>query len=263
MGFVASKVFWWFAAPANLALALLALACVSLLIGWRRLGGSLLVLLLASGVALAALPMKDWVLRPLEDRFTVPTLPARIDGVIVLGGAIDSVLSADRQQWVINDSAERLTAFLDLARRFPSAQLVFSGGSASLFADDAREADVARGLFAALGLPPERVIFERDSRNTYENGVFSQRLVQPQPNQVWLLVTSAYHMPRAVGVFRRLGWPVVPYPVDFSISAHENHATGSVLDSLNGVHWGLREWIGLTYYRLSGYTDRWLPAPSQ
>jgi uncharacterized SAM-binding protein YcdF (DUF218 family) len=260
VGFTASKVFWWFAAPANLALVVLALALVALLIGRRAMAGVLLALIVAAGVALTLLPVKDWVLRPLEDRFPVPSA-AHVDGVIVLGGPIDTWLSADRGQPVINDSAERLTAFLELARANPRARLVFTGGSAAVFDDSAREADIARDLFERLGLPPERVIFERDSRNTHENAVLAKRLAAPSTDERWLLVTSAYHMPRAVGSFRRQGWDVTAYPVDFSVPRAGNQATGSLLDSLNGVHWGIREWLGLAYYRVQGFTETWFPAP--
>ncbi len=260
MGFTISKVFWWFAAPANLALVLLAFALLALMIGRRMLAGMLLALVVAAGAALTLAPVKDWVLRPLEDRFPVPA-EAPVDGVIVLGGAIDTWLSADRGQPVINDSAERLTAFLDLARRYPRARLVFAGGSAGLFDDAAREADIARDLFQRLGLAPERVIYERDSRNTHENAVFARRLAAPAADERWLLVTSAYHMPRAIGTFRRQGWEVTAYPVDFSVPRAGNQASGSLLEGLNGVHWGIREWLGLAYYRLQGYTDSWFPAP--
>jgi uncharacterized SAM-binding protein YcdF (DUF218 family) len=261
MGFTASKVFWWFAAPANLALAVLLLALLLLALGRRRGAGLLMVLLAGFGLALTLLPVRDWVLRPLEDRFALPTALARVDGVIVLGGAIDSALSANRGQPVINDSAERLTVFLELARRYPSAKLVFSGGSAAVFDDSAREADIARDLFQRLGLDPARVIYERDSRNTHENAVLSRRLAEPQPGEVWLLVTSAYHMPRAVGTFRQANWNIVPYPVDFSVSRSESTAPGGLLEGLNGFHWGLREWIGLAYYRVVGFTDSWFPGP--
>jgi uncharacterized SAM-binding protein YcdF (DUF218 family) len=260
MSFTASKILWWIANPGNLLVTALTLGLLCLLLGRRRLGLGLLILATASCIALTLLPVRVWVLRPLENRFPFPQALDHVDGVIVLGGMINAELSADRGQPVLTDSAERLVAFADLARRFPQAKLVFTGGSASLFDDD-READVARTVMAQIGIDPGRVEFERNARNTYENALFSQRLVDPQPGEVWVMVTSAYHMPRAVGIFRQVGWTVVPYPVDYSVRREATENGFSLTDALYSVQWGVREWIGLVFYWLSGRTSALFPAP--
>ena len=261
MSFVASKLFWWTVNPGNVLLALLCLGLVALLAGRRRLGVWLVGLVTVACLVVTVMPLGSWLLRPLENRFPATAPPDRLDGIIVLGGAINPVLSAARRQPILTDSAERLFAFVALARRHPEARLVFTGGSASVVDTVDREADVARTVFDGLGLPPERVVYERDSRNTYENAVMSKALVQPKPGERWALITSAYHMPRAVGCFRAQGWPVIAYPVDYGTSPEGDPPSLSLLAGLDGVHWALREWIGLAFYYVAGRTSSLLPGP--
>lgn len=261
MSFIASKLFWWIANPGNVLLALLCLGVIALLLGRRRLGTWLAAIVAVLALAVTMLPVGSWLLLPLENRFPSPQLPAQVDGIVVLGGSIDPIISAARHQPILTDSAERLFAFVALARRYPDAKLIFSGGSAALVDTSEREADVARAVFAAVGLDPARVTFERESRNTYENAIDSKRLADPKPGESWLLITSAYHMPRAVGCFRAQDWPVIPYPVDYGTVPTGNPPTFTLLGGLDEVHWALREWIGLTFYRLAGRTDRLFPGP--
>ena len=92
---------------------------------------------------------------------------------------------------------------------------VFSGGSPALFVSEAPEAEFAARLLRDFGIDPERIQIEEQSRNTVENAVFSRLIAQPKPGERWLLVTSAYHMPRSIGAFRKAGFAVEPYPVDW------------------------------------------------
>ncbi len=261
MAFVASKLFWWTVNPGNVLLALLCLGLIALLLRRVRLGIWLVGIVTALGLAVTVLPMGSWLLRPLENRFPATALPAQIDGIIVLGGSINPVLSAARHQPILTDSAERLFAFVALARQYPTARLVFTGGSASVVDTLDREADVARTVLQGLGLDITRVTFERDSRNTYENALFTQRMVAPKPGERWVVITSAYHMPRAVGCFRALGWPVIADPVDYGTSPDGDPPSFSLLAGLDGVHWALREWIGLAFYRIAGRTSGFFPGP--
>jgi uncharacterized SAM-binding protein YcdF (DUF218 family) len=209
-------------------------------------------------------PVGAVLLRPLEDRFPQPPadMPAPA-GIIVLGGAVDTTKSEARGQVWLDADAARMTAGVELARRYPNARLVYSGGSAGFPHEGPAEAISARELWLSLGVPPEQMIFEAKSRNTWENAVYTRDLVKPKPGETWLLVTSAWHMPRSVGIFRRVGFPVVPYPVayrtfgdgwDFPISA-------PTIDKLSMLDLGAREWIGLTAYWLTGKTDSLFPAP--
>lgn len=185
-----------------------------------------------------------------------------VDGVIVLGGAVDQNLTEARGIPALNGAAERMTEFVALARRYPEARLVFTGGQGSLVHGGLTEADVARRLFTALGLPEARVTYEDQARNTWENAVFTHRLVEPRPGETWLLVTSASHMPRSVGAFRRAGWQVVPWPVNY----RTGHSLAALYDApfpdrLQMLESGLREWLGMAVYRALGRSDALFPAP--
>lgn len=213
-------------------------------------------------LVVAVLPVDAWLGRPLEQRFSKPApLPAHVDGIVVLGGAADARATQEHGQLALNAAAERLTAFLALARRFPEARLVYAGGSGSLTDPEAREANAVRPYLADLGLDPSRVIFENDSRNTYESAVMAADIVKPQPEQTWLLVTSALHMPRAAGSFQRAGWKIVAYPVDFLFSANAPMFRFDLAGGLARLGAVLHETAGLFFYRLAGMTETFLPGP--
>lgn len=261
MAFAVSKIAWWVLSPGNLLLLLLVAGALLRAFGLRRFGGFAVSLGILLALACAVLPLRGWLMQPLEERFPMAAAPDRVDGIIVIGGAINADLSAKRGQVILTEAAERIFAFVDLARRYPDARLVVSGGASAVFEDQEREADVARRMLPALGLDPERVVFERESRNTVENAAYSMALAKPRAGETWLLVTSAYHMPRSVGIFRHLGWNVTAWPVDYSTAPGEGGPTWAFLDGLTAAHWALREWIGLAYYRLRGDTDALFPAP--
>ena len=139
------------------------------------------------------------------------------DGIIALGGSIDESLSAAHGTPIIRGDADRIVATAVLARNYPNARVVFSGGSANLIWNDAKEADYAGQLFEGLGVDKSRLLLERRSRNTDENAQFSKEAVAPKDGERWLLVTSAYHMPRSIGLFRKAGFAVEAYPVDWRV----------------------------------------------
>ena len=141
----------------------------------------------------------------------------------MLGGAIDADLSADHGAVVFTRAADRVVEAAALARHYPKARIIFSGGSANL-TDGPREADYAAAIFERLGVAKDRLIMERRSRNTMENAEFSKELAAPKNGERWLLVTSAFHMPRSIGIFRKVGFAVEPYPVDWRIGGPRRSA---------------------------------------
>ncbi|NYZ12073.1 YdcF family protein [Azospirillum sp. RWY-5-1] len=248
--------------PGNLLALLLAVGAVLLFAGnrLRRLGRWLVAAAAVAFAMLLVTPVGDWAARPLEERFARPALPDRVDGIIMLGGAVDPMMAASRGEPSVNQSTERILAFVELARRYPDARLVSSGGSGLLRHPDAKEDAVVRAVFGQIGFDTGRVLFETESRNTWENALFSRDLVKPEPGEVWLLVTSALHMPRSVGIFRRIGWPVIPYPVDYrSFDAAAPYAGFEVERTLVLVTAAVREWIGLAAYRLMDRTPGLFP----
>lgn len=261
--FVISKLALFFADPGVWLLILLGLGAALLWTRWQRGGRAILSTTILFVFAISTLPVGEAMLAVLEDRFsTVPAVAAPVDGIIVLGGAVRQRLTLARGQPALNEHAERMTEFVALARRFPLARLAFTGGSASVFDRDMKETAVARLFFAQMGLDADRVVYESRSRNTYENAVLTHRLLRPGPGERWLLVTSAAHMPRAIGAFRKAGWHPVAYPVDYvtrglaEIGPFFNFRAG-----LNSFGDALHEWMGLIAYRLLGRSDTLFPAP--
>ena len=161
----------------------------------------------------------------------------------------------------LNSGAERLTTFVWLAHIYPDAVLLFSGGSGSLTDQKHKSADTARKIFYQVGLNPDRVQFESDSKNTSESALESYELIQPSPDQYWVLVTSAYHMPRSVGLFRKAGWNVIPYPVDFQTT--KSFSLKFDLREIGRFSQGIREWLGLIVYRATGGTLTFFPGPKE
>lgn len=263
IAYVLSKILWFLLRPGTLALLL---ALLGLLLMWRgrRCGRWPLLAGLGFYLVVLATPLPPLLVMPLEDRFSRPAaMPAHIDGVVVLGGAVDQTLTEAHGIPALNGAAERMTELVVLARRYPEAKLVFTGGQGSLVHGEMTEADVARALWTAMGVPQDRVQYEDQSRNTHQNAVLTHAMVRPKPGEVWLLVTSASHMPRSMGVFRKAGWTaIVAWPVNY----RTGRGFAALYDApfaerLGQVETGLREWIGLAAYWLMGRTDALFPAP--
>jgi uncharacterized SAM-binding protein YcdF (DUF218 family) len=261
--FVLSKFLVPLESPGDLLLLLLVIGAIcSWFVRFRRLGIAMVTIATAALALIVLLPVSAWIAAPLENRFPRPAaLPGSVDGIIVLGGAVDPDTTSRRGIPTLNSDAERMTEFVRLAKRYPQARLVFSGGSGLLIrqSESLSEADVARLFFEQQGLNPARVIFENQSRNTYENVAFSKAIVKPAPHQTWLLVSSAQDMPRSVGIFRKLDWPVTPVPVAYKSDTQHSSYLG---DNLHELDRGSHEWLGLLVYRLTGKTDALFPAPA-
>ncbi len=228
---------------------------------WR--GGRLLAALGATGLAgCLLLPVDGWAIRPLEDRFPQVTSPPRdVDGIVVLGGGIDDLTSLDRGTPILTSAGNRITSFVMLAHLYPKARLVFTGGSGSIVQGVSNEARYAREMFEQLGLPPARITFENRSRTTWENAVMTGALVHPKPGERWVLLTSAAHMPRSVGVFRRAGWSVLPWPVGYLSRDRIASWPLSLGGKLATLDWAAHEWFGLVAYRLAGHSSAFFPGP--
>jgi uncharacterized SAM-binding protein YcdF (DUF218 family) len=255
MFFSLSKLGGFFVQPSNFLIIVSLFGAVLMWTRFRRAGQRILVGSILALVVCGFLPIGNWLLRPLEQRFPPwGEKHGAPDGIIVLGGVISYGTSAARPYPGINDAAERITVVSKLAQQFPKARLIYSGGS---------EADTAADLLEAFGISRSRIEVELQSRNTIENAIFTKGIAEPRPGQRWLLVTSAFHMPRAVGVFRQLGFPVEAYPVDWRTPGPEDDLIpfGSLADGLRQVDLAIHEWSGLIAYRLTGKTSALFPAP--
>ena len=264
MFFTVSKLLWFVVNPGNLLLLGLCVGALLLWTRWRRAGKWLVCLCVVFTIAIAVIPVGQWAMETLENRFPPLTvLPDHIDGVVVLGGVINPSVSAARRQVAVGGAVERLSEMVALARRYPDAKIIFSAGSGDLFRQELKEAHYVKPWLETMGIEAERIVLEDQARNTIENAIYCYRIAKPKASEAWLLVTSAFHMPRAVGTFRRAGWSAIPYPVDFGTTGDEtwslmfnlSHGLGT---ANNAIH----EWLGLLFYWVTDKSNSLFPAPA-
>lgn len=239
MFFVLSKIFWLLAAPSHILLWLMLAGAMASWGGRTRLAGSLVSLAAALFILIGVVPSCRVLLRLSESQYARPDpMPAHVDGILTLGGPNNGL---------------RLVGAYELARKYPQARVVFSGGSGELIDNrpnqDARQ---AQRFLVALGLDKRRLTLEGRSRNTWENFLFSQRLVKPRPGDVWLLATSALQMPRAMEIAHRLNWPMVAWPTDWQTGAQGDIGYFYIGANLAAFDEAVRELIGRAVYRWSG-----------
>ena len=263
MFFVLSKTVAFLLLPSNFLIVLGLVGVGLLMTRFRRAG---LRLAIGSLVLLALLgfsPLGGFLAHTLESRFPPwDASPGAPDGIVVLGGGIASALSNDYDQPMLTSDGGRITAIAKLARTYPNARIVYANGDASLFPTGQTDAKYFYALTDSFGIARERVMVESRSRNTFENAVFSKEVAKPKPGERWLLVTSAQHMPRAIGCFREAGFPVEAYPAVWKTRLRGSWAFADTLGKgLYDLDLATHEWLGLIAYRLTGKTGALLPSP--
>jgi len=254
--FIASKTVGIAARVETWALLLMAVALWGLWRGRHRLAGLSLGLLFTGTLALTLLPLGDLLLDPLERSFPARPDLGQVDGIIVLGGAEQTAAYREWGGPQFNEAGERLTEGAMLALRYPNARLVFTGGSATIgrTEDTTDPSAMTRDLWIDVGIAPDRITLEQSSRNTTENARLTHDLIQPKPGETWVLVTSAFHMPRAHETFTRNGWEgITAWPVDFRSGDLAGLRGIWRLDrNLLGVNLALKEYLGTLVYRITG-----------
>jgi uncharacterized SAM-binding protein YcdF (DUF218 family) len=263
--FALSKTLGFALLPTNFLIGLGFIGAILMATRYASLGRKLVIAAVLLLVLCGLSPLGNLLLYPLEQRFP-PWDAARgaPDGIIVLGASIEPDLSVAHGAPVVRSSPDRLIAAAALAHKYPNARVVFTGGSAKLISNDAREADFAGTVLESLGIDKSRLVMERQSRNTQENADFSKALLAPKEGERWLLVTSAFHMPRSIGLFRKAGFAVEPYPVDWRVGKGADVLSFSNVahDGLGRTDMAVREWVGLVAYRATGKIDELLPGPA-
>ena len=261
--FILAKIGWFVLQPLVAILLLALLGVLAWRFRFRRIGATIAALSFVVLVVCSLTPAGLLMTALLEDRFPQPQLPAAVTGIVVLGGSFDTRVARTRGEPELNEAADRVTGALALAHRYPKARILFSGGVAAVLEDDIPETEAAQAFLAAQGLDPARLLLDGRARDTYENAVYSKALANPKPGETWLLVTSASHMPRAVGCFRVAGFDVMPYPVDYRTPAGPAvwRPSSATTRNLEKVHFAIREYLGLAAYYATGRTDALFPGP--
>jgi uncharacterized SAM-binding protein YcdF (DUF218 family) len=258
-----SELMAFFIVPSNLLV--LGAAFGFILLTLRLRAGVIVSACSLAAIVLAGFsPLGNMLLTPLEQRFPDGHYPTEdLDGIVVLGGSYDTASHSYLSTIVLEEDTEPLAVMVDLARRYPKAKIVFSGGSEGS-SDAMSEAAIVKGYFISFGIAPERILTEERSQTTAENARFTADLLGPTPDSRWLLVTSGYHMPRAVGAFRQVGFNVVAFPAGLRTHGWRDmwRPESTATDNLRRVDIGVHEWLGLLNYKLKGYSSEWFPAPA-
>ncbi len=269
MFFYLAKVLWFLLQPSTLIALLIGYGAILIWTGWARWGRRFVtvgaILLLLAGLS----PLGNALILPLENRFLRADLdtPPRPTGFILLGGAEDRLVGMARKAPTLNEAGERILETVILAERFPDAKIAFTGGDAGVLYKSDSEAAGAAQLLTALGVPRERLILEAKARDTYENAVFLKEELGKAgllgPGSRWVLITSAYHMPRAIAAFRAAGFDVEAWPVDYRTRGEADFTRpfDKVSEGLRRVDTAAREWVGLIAYWLRGRSTVLFPAP--
>jgi uncharacterized SAM-binding protein YcdF (DUF218 family) len=263
--FLFGKLLWTVVQPGNLFLLCL-LAGVLLFLLSRGRRGKAMIGVAAIGLALFAIaPIGQAMLLSLEERLPRPArLPEKVDGILVLGGAVDPALSLAYGETVFNSSVARVLSGIALARRHPEAKLALIGGEGGYTPVGLAESRATLGFVVEQGIDAARVILEERSRSTHENATYAKAAIRPEPGETWVLVTSAFHMPRAVASFAAMDWPVIPYPVDYKVDPRTGlRPNFNLVDGLSAGTLAGKEWAGLLGYRLMGWTRQLFPAPAE
>lgn len=248
----------------DLILKLVVVALILDLLNCRRWSRSILAALSLTFAVLTFVPLGSMATSVLENRHHSPApMPDHVDGIIVLGGAVNLPVTKAHNQTAIGVGAERITAMIALARRYPEARIVYTGGTGDAFDQNMSEAPLVRRMLMDMGVDVSRILFEDQSRNTRENVLFSQILATPAPQETWILVTSAAHMPRALGSFEAEGWKTIPYPVDYRTTSGTDEKTVEAsfhwMRQISLLSYSLHEYWGLAYYRLRHWTRSLFP----
>lgn len=269
MFFYLAKVLWFVLQPSTLIALLIAYGAILIWTGWARWGRRFVsvgaALLLIAGLS----PLGNALILPLENRFPRANLdqPPPPTGFIVLGGALDRLVGQARKTPTLNEAGERMVETVTLARKFPEAKIAFTGGDAGILYPSDSEATGAATMLTDMGVAPDRLILEAAARDTYENAVYLKteldKLGLLGPGKRWVLITSAYHMPRAIASFRQAGFDVEAWPVDYRTRGRADltRPFDKVSEGLRRVDVAAREWVGLLAYRLAGRSNAILPAP--
>lgn len=256
MFFILSKVFWFVIAPLNVIILVLALAAFLSFTRFRRTARFLLVASVVVLISVGFTRLGDLPLIWLEERYQSPEPLTEVDGIIILGGGIGTTGYHHEAPYYIGSWADRVTTGLALKQRFPNARLIYSGGSGRLAGDKGVEARAARQLVIDLYGDDRAMDIEGLSRSTWENGVETMKMIGPGADpKRWVLVTSSWHMLRAMGVYRKLGFEPVPYPTDYKAAAPTPpYLADSAVDQWDKFQLAIRELVGLAAYWATG---RW------
>ena len=254
MTFYLSKLLWMLFNPFNLIILLFFSSLIFSFLRLKIISRIFYIFAIFLFFVTGFLPTGSYLNYLLEKKYhSFDMYSLNIDGILVLSGATDPKLSEEYNQVILNESAERLTQTVFLLNKYPNAKIVFSGGSSLIEFSDLNHSNIAKKFFENMNVNSTNIYYETKSRNTFENILLSKKIAKPDKNESWLIVTSAFHMHRALAIAKHLDWNFIPYPTDFRQSKKFKWKISfNILSNLNDFEKSSHEWIGLISYYLLG-----------
>jgi len=252
-----SKFIWVFLSPLNFLIIFLLFGFFLKQLNFKIFSKFIFIFCFCFFIIIGFFPTGQFLLFKLEHQYQpLEVLPKEIDGLIVLGGPSSAGLTAIYDQVHFNDGGERLTEAVLVIKKNQPRKIIFSGGSSKQNFESSH-AFVAKKFFHEMGINTNNIYFEYKSRNTYENILYSKKIINPKKNEKWIIITSSFHMLRAMKVSDKLEWSLIPYPVDYRTA---NNFSGfrfsfNLLNNINNFDLALHEYVGLVSYYLLGRTN--------
>ncbi len=258
MSFYLSKILWTILNPFNLFIFLYLFSFILYFFTLKKLSTVFFLLNFLFLFSISLFPIGNFLIHIIEKEFhTDIDIPDKLDGILIIGGASNALMFKEYNQINLNDSAERLVESVNIINKFNTSKVIFSGGSGIINRPDLDHSQVAKSFYKKMGVDTNRIIFENNSRNTYENIVFSKKIADPKKNEKWLVITSASHMKRTLLIAEKNNWNMIPYAVDFkNVKNFKLLPNLKLLSNLNSFQYGVHEWIGLISYYLMGRTTK-------
>jgi len=258
MSFYFSKILWLIFNPFNVFIFNIFLTIILFYSGFKKLSKYIFLINFIFILLISFFPIGNYLIHKIEKEYhSFKIVPAHVDGILILGGATNPLMFKEYGQTSLNGSAERLVESVEIIKKFKKAKVIFSGGSGVLNRPDLGHSQAAKYFYEKIGLDTNRIIFEDNSRNTYENILFSKKIANPKFNEKWILITSASHMKRALLIAENQNWNITPYAVDFkTIKKFNTKLNFQLLSNLNLFNEASHEWLGLISYYLMGRTSK-------
>ncbi len=258
MSFYLSKILWLALNPFNIFILFTIITIILYLISFRKISIAIFLINSLYLIIISFLPIGSYLIHKIEKEYHLSSsIPDKLDGILILGGATNPIFYKEFNQISVNDSAERLIESVSIIKRFKNSKIIFSGGSGVINRPDLAHSQVAKLFYKKVGIEESRIIFEDNSRNTNENILFSKKIAKPKKNENWLLITSASHMKRAMLIGSKNNWKFIPYAVDFKTMKKFRFVPNLyLLSNINSFQQGSHEWLGLISYYLMNRTDK-------
>ena len=258
MTFFLSKFLWFLFNPFNCILFLLFLSLVFNFFKFLKFSKIILYFTFLFFFIAGALPTGSYLLYLLEKNYhNKVNLPEKVEGILILSGATSPFLTKEYDQIALNGSVERLTESIQLMKKYPKAKVFFAGGSGSIDFPDLNHSDVAKKFYESLDVNTKNIFFDKKSRNTYENIVFAKKKFNPNINEKWILITSAFHLKRAISIGEKLGWELIPYATDYKLpKKFKWKLSFDFFNNLGSLQHSSHEWVGIISYYLMGRSSK-------